>query len=387
MRCSVALLAVLFGVACSDSGAGAKTVPGHGGNGNHGGSGGNGGPGPGAQGGGAPFEDGGDVTVPCGIFLGGAVRNHPYVKGTHHALKWAEIEPTKGEFDFEMFERQTPKIEGGRKLAIRMTGSEPLHVVDEAADTWTWIDPNMAHDECQAPVGCVRPAPWDGPTLDRYQAMVSAIAADVVTIDGVSQALAEHPGLESVMLTLPGWGRIRELGFEIEDLPGYTREKVITATLDALRMQADAFPGKSVFTQFFIIDDGDEPPLWEEMRDAILGDSSLDRVGFYEENLAHGFEGTEEVFRPSTDAGAPLYTSKDQTFTGFQMLTAWADPSASYADAVNMGSPAAAMEWALETYNSRYFEVYAQDIDAATDGTHPDWEEAFEAVSEKLCKE
>jgi hypothetical protein len=42
------------------------------------------------------------------------------------------------------------------------------------------------------------------------------------------------------------------------------------------------------------------------------------------------------------------------------------------------------MRWALETYGSRYFELYAEDIDAANT-THPEWRAAYEELASSLC--
>jgi hypothetical protein len=188
------------------------------------------------------------------------------------------------------------------------------------------------------------------------------------------------------MLILPGWSRIREQDFELEELPGYTRERLIEGTLRALRAQANAFPQTPVFTQFFPLDDGAEPPLDEALRDAILGAPELDHVGFYQENMAHSLVDGVETFRPATTVGAPLFTSKDQTFIGLQALTAWADPGENYADAVAGGEPAQAIDWAVTTYNARYFELYAQDADAALDGgAHTEWRAGLDRVAQSLC--
>lgn len=325
------------------------------------------------------------IAIPCGIYLAGADRPVDWVRGSLATLHWTEVEPAPGAYDFAMLQGQVGRAQPGHRFALRMTGREPSHIVEGAAQTWVWIDPNEAHDECPAPDGCERPVPWDEPSLDRFEAFVAALAAFSVTVDGVTAPLAAHPNLGSIMLTLPGWGRIREIGFEIEALPGYERDRLIAATTRALRIQAEAFPETPVITQFFEIDDGDEPPLWVDLRDAILADPTLDAVGFYQENLAHSRVDGVETFRPVPAAAEVLFTSQAQTFTALQALTSWADPGQQYTAQIENGSPIDAIRWAWETYGTRHFELYAQDVDAAIDGARPEWLPEFEALGRELC--
>lgn len=312
------------------------------------------------------------------------MRDDAFVSGILVTQNWDEVELAAGSYDFSDIDGWIDDLPAGQHVALRMLGMEPPHVVAAAATTWNWVDPVM-RDECPPPDGCKRPVPWDDSALTAYEAMVAALAQASITTGGVTAPLAQHPALESVMLVLPGWSRIRELNFEIESLPGYDRTLLIDATRRALKAQVDGFPGKPVFVQFFLVDDGVQgPALWEALRDAITSDPELDAVGFYEENLAHSVDGGVDTFRPATEIAAPLFTAKDQTFTGFQALTSWAMPFAGMEDRVAGGSPPAAMNWALETYGSRYFELYAADIDAASDA-HPEWLAAFEEVAGKLC--
>lgn len=327
-----------------------------------------------------------EVTPPCGIFLLGTDRDVPWVSGSLATLMWKDAEPTTpGVYDFTFLRSQIRQGQPGHRVALRMTGTEPDHIVAGADETWIWIDPNPERDTCRAPEGCPRPTPWDRPSLDRYALFVEALAAETFEIDGLSLPLREHPRLSSVMLTLPGWGRIRELGFEVEQLPGYSRAKVIDATMEALRVQTEAFPNTPVFTQFFEIDDGDDPPLWQAMRDAILADPTLASVGFYQENMAHSDVDGVETFRPAPDFAEVLFSSQDLTFIGLQALGTWVMPNASHTEQLMNGSPVAAMAWALETYGTRYFELYAPDVDAAIDGTQPEWLPEYEALAARLC--
>jgi hypothetical protein len=313
-----------------------------------------------------------------------AMRDAGFLAGVMATLKWPEVETSEGVYDFTTL--KSTRATAGQRMSIRMTRGDPSYIAEGAASTWNWVVASGNEPGCEPPNGCPRAVPWDDFALTRYEAFVQALAAQVVTMGGVEAELSDHPSLESVMLILPGWSRVRELDFEVEEIPGYTRELLIGSVVRALRAQTSAFPNKPVFTQFFALDDGADPPLDEALADAILSDPTLAHVGFYQENLAHSIIDGDEQFRPATSLGAPLFNSKDQTFTGFQALTAWVSPNSDeQAEKVQGGEPARAMDWALETYGARYFEIYAQDVDAAVEGDHPEWVEGLEATAARLC--
>lgn len=323
--------------------------------------------------------------IPCGIYVMDAKRDAGFIAGVMATLKWPEVETSEGVYDFSSL--MAGRASAGQRLSIRMTRTDPSYIADAAASTWNWVVAGGKEPGCEPPTGCPRAVPWDDFALTRYEAFVQALSEQVVTIGGTEAELSDHPGLESVMLILPGWSRVRELDFEVEEIPGYTRELLIGSVVRALRIQSQAFPNKPVFTQFFPLDDGSDPPLDEALRDAILSDPTLDHVGFYQENLAHSIIDGTERFRPATSLGDPLYSSKEQTFTGFQALASWASPNTpEHTEAVQGGEPAQAMNWALETYGARYFEIYAQDVDAAVEGAHPEWMAGFEATAARLCE-
>lgn len=326
----------------------------------------------------------GGLRSPCGIYVMDAARDAAFLAGVMATLKWPDVETSEGVYDFTSLKPGRAAV--GQRMSIRMTRGDPSYIAEGAAATWNWVVASGNEPGCEPPTGCPRAVPWDDFALTRYEAFVQALAEQVVTMGGSEAELSAHPALESVMLILPGWSRVRELDFEIEEIPGYTRALLIESVVRALRAQTSAFPNKPVFTQFFPLDDGADPPLDEELRDVILSDPTLDHVGFYQENLAHSIIDGTERFRPATSLGAPLFTSKDQTFTGFQALTSWASPNEDRAEGVQGGEPALAMDWALYTYGSRYFEIYAQDVDAAVEGDHPEWVAGLEATAAQLCR-
>ena len=366
----------------------------------------------GDDGGGA--EDAGDLgsdagatdpdEAPCGVYLlstrdesGPSVRfrgdrDLPYVDGFIIRPFWPDLEPEAGRFDFSFIDDAMARMEAqDQHLTIQILGAEPDHVVAEAVDTWVWFDPNPRRSgDCADEDGCVRALPWDARTRERQDALLRALADHPVAHDGAMVRLAEHPRLDQLLLPLVGWGRIRELGFEVEEWPGYSRERLVEATREVVAMHYGHFPGQPHQLQLFPVLDaprGEGTPLWEDLVAASLaaaGDAPAPI--FLMENLVHRVTEGEDVFAPGpTRGGAPLLAAAEAGgFVGFQMLTAWSRPFPGQEDAVAGGNPMAAMRWAMDTYGARYFEVYTVDVDAAEAGTQP-WREDLVSTSAELC--
>ncbi len=338
---------------------------------------------------------------PCGLYLldgpngtsrDGNLRDHDVVDGYVLRLEWQDVEPSAGVFDFSAIDHVLGRVEElGQKLTLHVLGTEPAHVVAEASQTWTWVDPNPRHEgrsACTASLGgCLRPVPWDPAAQERQRRFLLALADHRVASPAGPVRLADHPAFTTTSATIPGLGPIREVGFEVEGLPGYSREKLIQAIVTALGAQVEAFPRQAVFIGFWTIQDQvREPALWEQVRLAVLAafdGRSGPRVGFFRENLAQGEAGGVATYAPSTTFAAPLFLSRDQTFVAFQALTSWARPFTG-AEKVAGGSPARAMAWARETYGARYFELYTVDLDTALKD-RPDWLAELRQVQAALC--
>lgn len=335
---------------------------------------------------------------PCGIFVLGSAKagfspaqvlDYPFVDGFVLRMLWTDVEPADGVYDFSAIDEALAAVgAAGQKMSIQIIGEEPPHVVAKAAETWVWYDLNDNHTgDCTDADGCVRSLPWDPAVLDHYGALMSALGSHVVNTAGGPVPLSEHPDLVLLMPPLPGWSRIRELFFDVEDWPGYSRDKLIGSITDAIDLQAGAFPDKALMAGFWSISDGpDSPALWEDISAALLerytgpGGS---RLGFFQENLWHGVDAAGmDQYGPEPDFAEPLFGAKDKTFIPFQMLTSWAAPFTGE-DKVAGGSPHQAMTWANATYGTRYFEIYAADAKAAVE-TNPAWLDGMTAVHETL---
>jgi hypothetical protein len=329
---------------------------------------------------------------PDGTHRDGNIRDFDFVDGYVLRLEWQDVEPSAGVFDFAAIDHVLARADAlGQRLTLHLLGTEPAHVVADAAQTWTWVDPNPRHEgrsSCTPSTGgCARPVPWDPAVLERKRQLLLAIADHLVPSPSGPVRFADHPAFTSLSATIPGLGLIREIGFEVEGLPGYSREKLIHAIVAAVGAHVEAFPRQAVFVGFWTIQDQlREPALWDEVRLALLAafdGRSAPQVGFFQENLAQGQANGIATYAPSTTFAAPLYLSRDQAFVAFQALTAWARPFTGE-EKVAGGSPAAAMAWARDTYGARYFELYTIDLDTAVQ-SRPDWLAELRQVQTGLC--
>lgn len=331
----------------------------------------------------------------CGIYVldgqggthrDGQIRAQPFVDGYVLRLQWKDVEPTEGAYDFSAIDHNLARLESmGQSLTLNFLAHlahEPSYVVNQARQTWTFVDSNPNHDTCQS--GCKRPVPWDAYAMERFEKLLLALADHRAPHQGQPTRLAEHPLVTGLNLGIVGWGSIRDLGGKVSEFPGYSRAVLEGAVLRSLELQTNAFAQKKVFVGFWKVrDESRSPELYEALRQQILAKLG-NKVGFWMENLAHAQDGDSEVFRPTLEFADPLYQSREATFIPMQALTSWARPFTGE-NAVAGGNPVAAMKWARETFGTTYFEMYAADVDAAAQGGKP-WKEAWQAFHDELCQ-
>ena len=108
------------------------------------------------------------------------------------------------------------------------------------------------------------------------------------------------------------------------------------------------------------------------------------KVGFFQDNFAANRKapGGAVIGYPTKDFAAPLYRSKDVTFTGLHALQAWVNPFANPKKTAYT-VPSDAIQYAYETFNTRYVELYVGDLDKVA--ANPAWDEALPQWSEALC--
>jgi hypothetical protein len=98
----------------------------------------------------------------------------------------------------------------------------------------------------------------------------------------------------------------------------------------------------------------------------------------------HGDPNSTLVGKPTTAFAAPLYDSRNDTFIDFQMLHSWINPFKG-ADKTLYTLPSDAIEYAYDTYNSRYAEVYTEDLDYAYN--NPSWDPALATWNDTMAQD
>lgn len=296
----------------------------------------------------------------------GSIRSHPHVDGFTLRVSWDDVESdtAPGSYDFFIIRNLLNKLPAGQQLSIIITPGEPSYLAAGAAATWN-------------DGGTARAVPWDPFLRARRHALIEAMAA--YEVDGVP--LGRHPRLTILDPYLPGGHTgIRNPSPPTNTLAsfaGYTRQKLLETVQDELRLLQDNFPGKRIQIGFFTVEDsenssygGKSSHVW--LREQLLAEFNgviRPRIGFFMELLAsrRSRPGLDPyTATPITGFAAPMFAARDEAWGSFQMLGSWTRPfNDGHVNNTLNGHPADAMEYAYNTYNSEYTEVYIGDIDSA----------------------
>ncbi len=319
---------------------------------------------------------------PVGTFRDGNLRDHDFLAGYAWRYGWSLMEPTQGSYDFSALDHVLTRVgERRQKLSwIVMptlnVSAEPAYVLAQAG---TWTDEG----------GVVHALPWDAFTLSRYQSFVNALAAHRVADaaqGGALVPLGDHSAFYAINVTFPGVPNLalRDSHDAIVDIPGYTRTAFEDAVVTTLRAVRTAFPKQHVHFGFWKFkNDGGGDQAWQAMQSRI--DSGFGgTVGVFMDNLAASrpcaacdpYTGT-----PSVDFAAPLVAAKATTYSGFQALASWTNPGAVDPAKVLNGTPMDGIDYALQTFGSRYVELYVDDVDRS------DWQSGLRASATKLAQD
>jgi Fibronectin type III domain. len=314
-----------------------------------------------------------------------------HVTGFTLRLFWNQIESssTPGAYDFHIVENALSKMPSDQFLSLIIVPREPAYIAATARDAATY--PNVADDpnvwvDGSDPVNDLRAVPWNAYLRERRLALIEALAA--YEVDGIP--LAVHPRLLVLDPYLPGGhSGIRDPnpptqtlshlggnGGTTAEAKGYTRANLLAVVREDLIRFQDAFPGKVIQVGFWKVTDTENAAYgglaaWEWIRQQLLAefdDSDRPRVGFFMENLAGNRSVPEALPNgfPITSFGQALYDSRHDTWGSFQMLGSWTAPfnDGHVANTIN-GTPYDAIAYGFTTYNSRYTEVYVNDMDNA----------------------
>ncbi len=278
------------------------------------------------------------------------VKNINFVTGYAWRQNWSFFELNQGMYDFYPLDFILDKVSTqNKKLGILLKTKEPEYVVQNAQNTWEYINNNDSF---------VRPVPWDEYSTERYKHFIEKFANH--EINGTK--LSDHPTLAYLTVEIPGLGWIRKRNKPLNNIPGYSREKFINTVIQSLGIVVANFPHKTIATGIWRVKDSNRSPeLWEELRTKIISEFGGD-VGFFMENLAAEKDDLGEVTGyPNINFASTLFLSRDDVPIYFQALTSWRRPFTG-ADKVKGGLPIDGIKYAQDTFNAKYFEIYVHDL-------------------------
>ena len=297
-----------------------------------------------------------------GRYRDGNIRNYDFVSGYAWRYSWAELEASEGVYLFEALDHIIDELgRRNQKLSWLIMDGFPNYLLADP-EIATWLDK-----------GETKPLPWDRKLLEHYHRFLTAVANHQVpdpARGGQMTPLGQHSVVEIIHPSFPGLprGSLRNGATPISSIPGYSRHNLfnnaIEPTMDVI---TNAFPKKPIFLSLWKINDGiSSTPLWEEARNRML---NYDNVGFWQDNLAANksepnCNSCSATGLPITSYAEPLVGLPNSSFSGFQMLTSWLQPiNVDHIDNVQGGVPMDGIQWGVEAYGAKYFEVYVNDLD------------------------
>ncbi|MBI5043118.1 MAG: hypothetical protein HZC10_04665 [Nitrospirae bacterium] len=281
-----------------------------------------------------------------------------YVMRKQGAGCWKDFEKSEGVYDFSGMDAVIKEIAPtGKKLSFLITNAasrEPVYIASHSGVT------TYSYNDHETGEFVTRAVPWDAYQLERFEAFAKALANH--EIDGV--AFKNHPTVANIALGIPGINqgyRSREVQFK--DMPGYDREKFRDAIIKSLHIAVDNMPDKNHYLGAWKEkDDIASPELGDYLAQEIISEFGS-KIMFWNENLAAKIVSGVVSGSPKCDFASPLCNSKDKTPIGFQMLQGWICPFAN-PDATSGGAtPSDGIQYAYDTFNAQYFEVYMCDLD------------------------
>jgi Putative Ig domain/Beta-galactosidase len=298
---------------------------------------------------------------PRGVYSLDRVVDKPYVQGVVVRVKWADLEPTEGSYDFSEIDDAIRAASAvGQSVSIvtlpnfeAKVASTPDAVFADAGG-----DPNIV--------------PWNETMLLALEKLVKAQAAH--TVDGIK--LGAHPAVKQVNASIGGVTSVRLL----VQPPGYTYDKFTAAVQRSLDFWQAAFPtGPHLYVGFFHFNPGNQtPPESELMREFLLNrydGVARPRIHFFQEFLTG--------IAPSTTSPGGLLLKGTAARTGvmLQACGAWERQDGAYSTcawAEPLDSPLLGAELAMREYGVVYLEFYPEDL------VNPAYVAQFESIKSSL---
>jgi hypothetical protein len=173
-----------------------------------------------------------------------------YVSGYTLRLRWSDLEPSQGNYNFETIAATIANLQKqGLHLNLELfAGLPPDYVIRGASNTFVF---SMGRGSSAAPL------PWDRFALSRWEALMKALAEYPIYDSNSKTKLAfcKHPTLTSIEAPVVGLQGIRDQRNSVTGSPNYNRQIFIKAVLDSVRASRSAFPEKFGFLAFFRMSD------------------------------------------------------------------------------------------------------------------------------------
>ncbi len=310
----------------------------------------------------------------------------PFVDGVSLALEWRQLETAEGAYDFGVIDETLAALEpSGKKLVLAPFSFRVPDYLVADTEVQTYVVPHIGP-------GFTTPVPWDPRGRARFEALYRALSQHRVpdgSRGGELVPLRDHPLVVGVSAWVMGMNGIRDIAqvsgrdTPVSAQPGYSRAALTDGILASLHAVVDSFPRQFHYVPFFrIADQQASPPLDEHLLAAIkqefFGGEGPAQVGLFQENLACN--------APTAATAFALARERQHTYTMLQMLHRWIAPLGGYEGATDRclttttpgdrstatAGPDVAIEYAFETFGTRYFEIYSDDL------LHPGFADEFE---------
>lgn len=323
-----------------------------------------------------------DILGPTGIYVLSNAQNNPstatderlsnmrdydFLDGYTLRLLWQDVDLGEGVYDFSAIDAALSQLQSNQhatklNLELLVLGP-PQYIQDQATESWEHFKSGIV------------PVPWDPALQQGHANLIEALASHEVfdTSTGHLVPLAEHSALEVTNASVPGINGIRDnFGStnltKLVDLPSYDRQLFVETVAASVGRTRDAFDDKFGFLGYFSMNDGEDAALGESLNEALLDRLMTDfnnpgqpSLGLFQELLS------DAQPNPTGGLGANLLAVSDDTYIMFQALTSWLMPFTGEGNTSSM-NPATGIEFAYETYDAKFFEIYISDVDGAING-------------------
>ncbi|MBC7784768.1 MAG: PEP-CTERM sorting domain-containing protein [Burkholderiales bacterium] len=295
----------------------------------------------------------------------GGIRSYDFVSGFTLRVFWTDIESGQGQYDFSVIDQAigaAAAIGRGVNLELLM-GEEPQYVLNGSAATY--IDHR----------GGTNPVPWDQFAQQRHAALYTALANHVIPGTAAApgaHALKHDPTLKSVDASPVGLNYgVRDLNNGIRNHPDYTQQRYVDSIVKGVAASASEFSEDMNFLAFFAFHDAApgarvDQQILQQLA-PLYNHPGQTQLAMFIENFSD--DGPVPLPNGAVGPGNNLLTwSGAGGYTMMQALDAWLQHAPDRDAQLDSLNPATGIELGYNTFGTRFFELYAADLDGAANG-------------------